>query len=71
MAGRKIKGHYIHTQKNERIQRNREIYDTWLAKKDRMSQQELGDEYGLSKGRINQILKRQEELVLAERAESR
>ncbi len=69
MAYRKIKGHKSKTNKNERTERNREIYQLWLTKRDEMSMEDIGNKYDLCKERISQIIKRQGELALAGEAE--
>jgi DNA-directed RNA polymerase specialized sigma subunit len=69
MAFRKIRGHKKKTQKYERAERNREIYQLWLTKKDEMGLDEIGEQFNLTKSRICQIIKRQGELALAEEAE--
>lgn len=72
MVRRRIPGKtYIkeYTDKNERAERNKEIYDLWLVKHAEVSMTDIGKEYGLTKQRIGQIIKRQGELALAEEAE--
>lgn len=71
MAFRKIKGHVSKTKRNELAERNRAIYDLWLEKKDSMGQEDIGRQFGLTKARISQIIKRQREIALAEEADRR
>ena len=66
MAFRKIKGH---KNKIERQDRNKEIYQLWLDRRDEMSLTDIGNRYHLTEQRISQIIKKQGELALAEEAE--
>jgi Mor family transcriptional regulator len=58
-----------YTNKAERAERNEEIYSRWLAHHAEVSMTDIGKEYGLTKQRIGQIIKRQGELALATEAE--
>jgi DNA-directed RNA polymerase specialized sigma subunit len=68
MAYRKVKGH-IKIPKNRRDERNLEIYQLWLEKRDELTLEDVGNKYGLTRSRICQIIKRQGELALAGEAE--
>ena len=70
MPYRKIKGHQRKTpNESKHAARNQAIYTTWLTKQAEMSQEDIGKEYGLTKQRVGQIIKRQGEIALAEEAE--